>query len=452
MFNSIIMKTRFLFIFFCLFTVVLYSQSRYNVSDSLLKVMLHPDGSGWGFYEDKRNIGNKKKVLLIGDSMLSGYGDLVRNGLKDIAIVDFWKTGLHEAHPDLFPLLNKVSSNRKYDLIHFNIGLHGWPKGRVDEDKYIDLMNEYVRILKKNNPDAILVWSMTTPVLSKNSTELDPEINPIIVQRNRKAESVMNSNGVHIIDLYSIMLPHLDYTRGDGFHWNKEGQKLQADKILSELRSSFLYLIGNKLEKELRCSILGDSYSTFGGYVNPKNNRCFYNGENKNNDVISVKDTWWYQIIECKNYILEFNNSYSGSTICNTGYGGKDASEFSFLARMKNLGNPDIIFIYGGTNDSWANSPIGKYKYLDITDEDLKSFRPAFAYMIDYLKKKYPNSKIYNIMNFELKSEIIESMVKICDYYNIDNIILPKIEKPYNGHPNKKDMHNIANQVIKYLS
>lgn len=451
MFNSCIMKTKFLFIFFCLFTVALYSQSRYNVSDSILKVMLHPDGAGWGFYEDKENVGNKKKVLLIGDSMLSGYGDLVRNGLKDIAVVDFWKTGLYEAHPDLFPLLDKASSNRKYDLIHFNIGLHGWAKGRVDEDKYIDLMNEYVGILKRNNPDAILVWSMTTPVLAKNSTELDPEINPIIVRRNRKADSVMKSNGVHIIDLYSIMLPHLDYTRGDGFHWKKEGQKLQADKILSELRILFLNSIVNKSEKNLRCSILGDSYSTFGGFVTPVTNRCFYNGENKKNDVLEVKDTWWYQILLRKKYLLEVNNSFSGSTICNTGYNGKDASEYSFLGRMGNIGRPDIIFIYGGTNDSWANSPLGEYKYHDISENDLKSFRPAFAYMIDYLLEHNPNAKIYNIVNSGLKKEIITSMSEICSYYKIQNIILPKIDLPYNAHPNKIGMSKIADEVMKSL-
>lgn len=49
--------------------------------------MLHPDGSGWGD-EDKTDIGNKKKVLLIGDSMLSGYGDIVKSSLKDVAVVD----------------------------------------------------------------------------------------------------------------------------------------------------------------------------------------------------------------------------------------------------------------------------------------------------------------------------------------------------------------------------
>ena len=231
------MKIRIILLIICFFSVISHSQNLYNTSDSLLNVMLHPDGSGWGFYEDKTDIGNKKKVLLIGDSMLSGYGDIVKSGLKDVAVVDFWKTGLYETHPDLFPLLDKVSSFRKYDLIHFNIGLHGWPKGRVDEDKYMDLMSEYVDILKRNNPEAVLVWSTTTPVLSKNSTELDPMINPIIVRRNKKADEVMKSKGVHIIDLYAVMIPHREYTRGDGFHWKREGQKIQANTILSTLKS-----------------------------------------------------------------------------------------------------------------------------------------------------------------------------------------------------------------------
>lgn len=230
------MKKSFVFLILCCFSIVSYSQGKYNASDSILNRMLHPDGSGWGFYEDKSELGNKKKVLLIGDSMLSGYGEIVKSGLKDVAVVDFWKTGLYEAHPDLFPLLDKVSSSRKYDLIHFNIGLHGWPEGRVDDSKYMELMSEYVDILKRNNPDAILVWSMTTPVLSKNSTELDPEINPIIVKRNKMARKVMKRNGVHIIDLYAIMLPNCGYTRGDGFHWKEEGQKIQADAILQKLR------------------------------------------------------------------------------------------------------------------------------------------------------------------------------------------------------------------------
>src|SRR5574344_1656725 len=49
----------------------------------------------------------------------------------------------------------------------------------------------------------------------------------------------------------------------------------------------------------------------------------------------------------------------------------------SLNTRMNNLGDcPDIIFIFGATNDSWANSPIGDYKYADWTRQDMYSFRP----------------------------------------------------------------------------
>lgn len=198
----------------------------------------------------------------------------------------------------------------------------------------------------------------------------------------------------------------------------------------------------------LCCSILGDSYSTFGGFVTPESNRCFYNGESKESDVLNIEETWWYQIILKKGYKLEYNNSTVGSTICNTGYGGNDASDFSFVTRMKNIGRPDIIFIFGGTNDSWADSPIGDYKYSDITSEDLKFFRPSFAYMLDYLLKHNPNAKIYNIVNTELDLDITNSMATICKYYGVNNIVLPPFDKPFHQHPSKAGMETIANFII----
>ena len=57
------------------------------------------------------------------------------------------------------------------------------------------------------------------------------------------------------------------------------------------------------------------------------------------------------------------NNSYSGSTVCHTGYEKADYSDRSFITRIHNLGTPDIILVFGGTNDSWAGAPIGVYQY-----------------------------------------------------------------------------------------
>ncbi|NDV95338.1 hypothetical protein D0T84_10450 [Dysgonomonas sp. 521] len=206
------------------------------------------------------------------------------------------------------------------------------------------------------------------------------------------------------------------------------------------------------VKKEIKISILGDSYSTFEGFVTPVSNPVWYpvtNGWDAN-DVVDVKQMWWHGVLQEYGATLEINNSYSGATICNTGYYGTDSSSLSFIARMNNMGDPDIIFIFGGTNDSWANSPVGDYKYHDWTTADLKSFRPAFAYMLDYLTKKHPDARIINIVNTGLKEVITESQTLICDYYKIKSVQLMNIEKQSN-HPNINGMNAIKKQIMAIL-
>lgn len=199
-----------------------------------------------------------------------------------------------------------------------------------------------------------------------------------------------------------------------------------------------------------KISILGDSYSTFYGYLTPDTNLCWYGEIERENDVKMVEDTWWHSLVNKDGYILELNNSYSGSTVCNTGYRKEDYSDRSFITRMNNLGNPDIIFVFGGTNDTWAGAPIGDYQYSDWTKEELYSFRPAFAYMLDYLKNHYPKAEIYNITNSGLSDDVTLSMDEICQHYNITNIRLHNIDKQ-SGHPSVSGMKSIKEQVWKVV-
>jgi len=205
------------------------------------------------------------------------------------------------------------------------------------------------------------------------------------------------------------------------------------------------------LNKYSKVSILGDSYSTFKNYLTPNTNSNWFPDWNNINDVKQVEQTWWYQFIQEYGSVLEINNSYSGSTICNTGYNGANSSVSSFITRMNNLGNPNLIFIMGGTNDSWANSPLSNYKYSDWTEDDLKSFRPAFAYMLDYLINKYPNEKIINLINSDLKFEITDAQTTICKHYNVECIQLKNIKKISN-HPSIVGMINIKDQILNIIS
>lgn len=200
-------------------------------------------------------------------------------------------------------------------------------------------------------------------------------------------------------------------------------------------------------------SILGDSYSTFEGYLTPDTMDIWY-FENKQDprrtDVKSVSETWWMQLIKKRNWKLELNNSWSGSTICYTGYGDEDYRLRSFITRVPALGSPDIILIFGGTNDSWSNAPVGEYKYADWRRADLYTFRPAMACMLHKIKERYPTADVYFISNDGLKPEITESMAQICKHYDVPMIQLENISKTA-GHPNVKGMTQIAEQLDKAI-
>ena len=144
-------------------------------------------------------------------------------------------------------------------------------------------------------------------------------------------------------------------------------------------------------------------------------------------------------------------DSYSGSTVCHTGYEKADYSDRSFITRIHNLGTPDIILVFGGTNDSWAGAPIGVYQYDGWTKADLYSFRPAFCYLLASLKQLYPAARIYNITNSELSEEVTDSMDEICRHYGIENIRLHDIDKQW-GHPSVQGMQSIDAQVWESVS
>ena len=200
-------------------------------------------------------------------------------------------------------------------------------------------------------------------------------------------------------------------------------------------------------------SILGDSYSTFEGYLTPDTMDIWYfpgKQDARRTDVENVGQTWWMQLIKKKNWKLELNNSWSGSTICYTGYRDEDYSRRSFITRVPALGCPDIILIFGGTNDSWANAPIGDFKYSDWRRADLYTFRPAMACMLAKIKERYPTADVYVISNDGLKPEITGSMEQICKHYDVPMIQLHNISKTA-GHPNVQGMMQIAEQLDREI-
>lgn len=205
--------------------------------------------------------------------------------------------------------------------------------------------------------------------------------------------------------------------------------------------------------------IFGDSYSTFAGFI-PNGYLSYYSEiEKPETDVTKVSQTWWSQVVKDANLNLVLNNSWSGSTICHTGYNNSDCSESSsFIYRLKELIRDGFfekneihkVFVFGGTNDSWADAPLGEMKFKDWTDDDLYSVLPGICYFLNLLRETLPQAEIYCMINIGLKSEISSCLKTACERYNITPITFDTIDKR-DGHPTIQGMQDIKDGVLKIL-
>lgn len=204
--------------------------------------------------------------------------------------------------------------------------------------------------------------------------------------------------------------------------------------------------------------ILGDSYSTFEGCI-PKGYDTWYSSAvEEKSDVRSKEHTWWCRLLKSTESNLILNDSFSGTTICNITYNGVYCPDTSFIGRFdKRLEEkffddniPDTFFLFGGTNDSWANSSVGKLKYENWNKEDLNCVLPAFCFLLNKIKTNLPSTRTVIIINTELKQKIADGFVTACKHYGFEYIELQNIDKTC-GHPNKNGMVQIFIQIFNML-
>ena len=204
--------------------------------------------------------------------------------------------------------------------------------------------------------------------------------------------------------------------------------------------------------------IFGDSYSTYKGFI-PKGYADYYRPEgNPKTDLLYVEETWWHQVLSETGSTLLLNDSWSGSTVCNTGYGGDCSNYNSFIYRFEKYkaegffkeNTVDTVFVFGGTNDNWANSPLGEVKFDGITKDDLFCVLPAMSYLLKGLCETLPSAKIYCLINTDLKGEISSGYNEIAKHYGVTPIQFDFIDKQ-NGHPTIQGMKDIKNQILKEI-
>ncbi len=197
--------------------------------------------------------------------------------------------------------------------------------------------------------------------------------------------------------------------------------------------------------------IIGDSYSTFEGYI-PHGYAVYYTRvpQVEGIDVTDVSECWWRLLATDLGFEVVTNDSWSGSTICYTGYSG-DCRNSSFITRLNRYiddghfekNEIDTVFVFGGTNDSWADSPIGDEN--DESDTALFSVKPAIKFFMKRLREAF-DGRIVVIINTELKEEITECLASEGEKIHAKVVRLSEISKA-SGHPNTVGMREIYEQV-----
>ena len=198
-------------------------------------------------------------------------------------------------------------------------------------------------------------------------------------------------------------------------------------------------------------SILGDSYSTFDGYI-PAGNACYYPNPECVDNVLRVEETWWHRLAARNDMRLLFNESYSGATVC-TQVREEQPPESSFVVRAHYLADhpdekgdgPDIIFCFGATNDSWLERKVGAVQF-QWADEDLQSVLPACCAVLDTLRKEHPQATLVWLINTELNPAIAAGIVQAAPHWGAVALQLREIDKQC-GHPSALGMLQITEQI-----
>jgi hypothetical protein len=224
-------------------------------------------GDGWKLNQAVVKDATLPRVLLIGDSILSGYQKFAVVELKDEAYVDAWVQPHHQGilqgeATEWKAMVKDVIGKGPYDAILFNMGLHGWPPGRIPEGQFKPLTKKLVDSLRAEAPNAKLVWLSTTPITEQDARPefwkrgldgpyaLNKELNPTIVEHNRLAAEVMQEAGVPVVDLYATLLPHLTLAAGDMFHWAEPAYRRIAGEVAKAVRANLPTPEGSAAKKQ----------------------------------------------------------------------------------------------------------------------------------------------------------------------------------------------------------
>jgi acyl-CoA thioesterase-1 len=190
-------------------------------------------------YRKIEDVAGLPRVLLIGDSISIGYTEPVRAELSGKANVH--RIPMNGATTEVgLKNLEDWLGAAKWDVIHFNFGLHDLKimdggKHQVPLPDYERNLRTIVQRFKKTG--ARLIWATTTPVP-------DAKVNPPrrsgdVAEFNAVAKKVMDEEGVAIDDLYTLVKSRLEELQlPANVHYSKPGYEVLGKQVAASILKS----------------------------------------------------------------------------------------------------------------------------------------------------------------------------------------------------------------------
>jgi acyl-CoA thioesterase-1 len=197
--------------------------------------------------EPIKDVAGLPRVLLIGDSISIGYTLPTRELLKGVANVHRIPVNGSSSDVGLAKLdawLATGGADKKWDVIHFNWGLHDlkhWKDGKLDPagpqlipvPQYEKNLREIVARLKKTG--AKLIFATTTPVPEGTSGRVAGDD----VKYNAAALRVMKSEAVALDDLHKFAAAQLaKIQRPQNVHFSSSGSEVLAGQVAGSIKEA----------------------------------------------------------------------------------------------------------------------------------------------------------------------------------------------------------------------
>ena len=183
--------------------------------------------SCWDYVQDDPQL---PRVLLIGDSVSGGYTLPARRALAG-------KANVHKAPENCGPTANGLKKldvwlgNGKWDVIHFNFGIHDRATPPADYEQRLEKI-----VIRLQKTGAKLIWASTTPIPRDEAKKQTPES---IIERNAIAARVMQKHNIAVDDLFAFITPHLATAQNpNDVHFTAKGYELLGGQVAESIKAS----------------------------------------------------------------------------------------------------------------------------------------------------------------------------------------------------------------------